>query len=125
MTRQYLLLAALSAALAAPALAQDAPKPSAKPLECLQTRNIAQTEATKDHHWYARTRDGKWYRNSMECAGLAPGRALVHVSPIGSQCRGDIVQVVDFTLGGISFGGCGMGSWERVDSPPAKAKTKG
>jgi len=61
----------------------------------------------------------------MECPGLAPGRALVHVSPIGSQCRGDIVQVVDFMLGGISFGGCGMGGWEQVDGPPGKtAKAK-
>ncbi len=126
MVREILLVAALCAtALAAPALAQDAPKPPAKPLECLQTRSISQAEAAKDQHWYARTRDGKWYRNNMECPGLAPGRALVHVSPIGSQCRGDIVQVVDFMLGGISFGGCGMGGWEQVDGPPGKtAKVK-
>ncbi len=46
-------------------------------------------------------------------------------SPIGSQCRGDIVQVIDFNLGGVNFGGCGFGSWERVAGPPSKpAKSK-
>jgi len=127
MIRTMFLLAALAATT--PAFAQDAPqssaKPLAKPVDCLLTRSITQAEAAKDRHWYARTRDGKWYRNTMECPGLGLGRALVHVSPIGSQCRGDIVQVVDFTLGGISFGGCGMGAWEQVDGPPGKARKKG
>lgn len=124
MIRTVLLLAVLAAA--APALAQEAPqspvKPASKPVDCLQTRSILQTEAASDRHWYAKTRDGKWYRNTMDCPGLAPRRALVHVSPIGSQCRGDIVQVVDFTLGGVSFGGCGLGSWEQVEGPPGKVK---
>jgi hypothetical protein len=123
MIRNLLLAAALVAA--APAAAQDAPKSTVDPaketaVDCLQTRNILQAQAADDRHWYVRMRDGKWYRNTMECPGLAPRRALVHVSPIGSQCRGDIVQVVDFTLGGVSFGGCGLGSWEPVDGPPGK-----
>lgn len=120
--------AALAVALpaAAPATAQDAPnsKPAgktvAKTVDCLQTRSIQQATAGSDRHWYARLRNGQWYRNTMDCPGLWPRRALVHVSPIGSQCRGDIVQVVDFTMGGVSFGGCGLGSWEPVDGPPDK-----
>ena len=101
MLKSLILLAAL---VAAPALAQDAPvKPAAKPTDCLLTRSITQAEAATDKHWYARTRNGKWYRNNMECPSLARGRALIHSSPIGSQCRGDIVQVVDFTMSGISF----------------------
>jgi len=118
-------LFAMALAMTVPAAAQDAPKspidPAAKKsVDCLQSRSIQQAEAASDRHWYARTRDGKWYRNTMDCPGLAPRRALVHVSPIGSQCRGDIVQVVDFTMGGVSFGGCGLGDWEPVDGPPAK-----
>lgn len=119
MIRTVLLLAALAAT---PAVAQDAPKSPVKPVDCLQTRSIMQAEAASDRHWYAKTRDGKWFRNNMECPSLAPYRALVHVSPIGSQCRGDIVQVVDFTMGGISFGGCGLGSWEEVEGLPGKVK---
>jgi hypothetical protein len=123
MIRNLLLAAALAAAF--PAAAQDAPKSPVDPapkkmVDCLQTRSIQQAQAANDRHWYVRMRDGKWYRNTMDCPGLALRRALVHVSPIGSQCRGDIVQVVDFTLGGVSFGGCGLGSWEPVDGPPGK-----
>lgn len=123
MIRTAIFLAALTAALSA--AAQEAAKSpvdaaAKKTVDCLQTRSIQQAQAANDRHWYVKMRDGKWYRNTMECPGLAPRRALVHVSPIGSQCRGDIVQVVDFTLGGVSFGGCGLGSWEPVDGPPAK-----
>jgi hypothetical protein len=122
MIRSMLFMAALIAA--APALADDDPPAKPAVQACLNTRSIQQAEAGNDHHWYARLRDGSWWRNRMECAGLARGRALVHSSPIGSQCSGDIVQVVDFTLGGINFGGCGLGDWERVDGPPDKAAPK-
>lgn len=120
-----LLVPGLVAALlaAAPAAAEDdAAKPAVK--DCLPTRGIQQAEAGRDNHWYARLRDGSWWKNSMECPGLAPRRALVHSSPIGSQCRGDIVQVVDFTMGGINFGGCGLGEWQRVPGPPGKPAKK-
>jgi hypothetical protein len=112
------LLLAAGVGAAAPALAGDDGKPAPERADCLLSRNIAQTAAGNDRHWYARTRDGKWWRNTMECPGLAPRRALVHSSPIGSQCRGDVVQVMDFTMGGVNFGGCGLGDWERTDNPP-------
>ena len=123
MIRNALLLAALVAAT---------PAPPGKPAEfkaetrdCLQTRSILQAQAAPDGKWYARLRDGRWWRNTMECPTLQPRRALVHSSPIGSQCRGDIVQVIDFNMGGVNFGGCGFGSWERVAGPPSKpAKSK-
>ena len=123
MIRNALLLAALVAAT--PALAGDDPpgKPAefkAETRDCLQTRSILQAQAAPDGKWYARLRDGRWWRNTMECPTLQPRRALVHSSPIGSQCRGDIVQVIDFNLGGVNFGGCGFGSWERVAGPPPK-----
>jgi hypothetical protein len=116
------IFAALAAA--APAAAQDAPEADGKPTtqSCIITRNILSTTAGSDRHWYARMRDGTWWRNTMECPNLAPRRALVHNSPIGSQCAGDIVQVVDFTMGGVDFGGCGLRDWEKVDGPPAKPK---
>jgi hypothetical protein len=119
MIRIAFMLAALAAA---PALAQeDKAQPGKQASQsCLVTRNIAQAQAGADHRWYARLRDGSWWRNTMDCPTLLPRRALVHVSPIGSQCSGDIVQVVDFTMGGVNFGGCGLRDWERVDGPPAK-----
>jgi hypothetical protein len=121
MIRNSLIIAAL---LAAPALAADPPASPASPppatKDCLITRNIADTGAYPDGHWYAKLRDKTWWRNTMSCPGLAPNRALIHTSPIGSQCRGDVVQVVDFGLGGVAFGGCGLGSWEKVDGPPGK-----
>ena len=122
MIRSTLLMAALIAA--APALAEDDGPERPTVQTCLNTRSIQQAEAGADSHWYARLRDGSWWRNRAECPGLARGRAMVHSSPIGSQCRGDIVQIVDFTLGGVNFGGCGLGDWERVDGPPGKAKPK-
>ena len=120
MIRNAFIIAALAAA--SPALsAENTSAAKAKPqqIDCLISRNIQQTQAGYDRKWYARLRDRSWWRNTMECPGLHPRRALVHTSPIGSQCRGDIVEVVDFTLGGVTFGGCGLGSWERVDGPPA------
>ena len=122
MIRNALLLAALAAA--APALAASEPAAKGQRIECVVTRNIQQSQAGPDSKWYVRLRDRSWWRNTMECPGLSPRRALVHTSPIGSQCRGDIVQVVDFTMGGVSFGGCGLGSWERVDGPPPKERPK-
>jgi hypothetical protein len=121
MIRIPLILAAL--AFAAPVLAAD--NPPAKPKgpavqDCLITRNIQQTDVGRDGKWYARLRDRSWWRNGMDCPALSPNRVMVHTSPIGNQCRGDIVQVVDFTMGGVSFGGCGLGSWERVDGLPPK-----
>lgn len=107
--------------------AGDDGKPAPEKTDCLLSRTIAQTAAGNDRHWYARTRDGKWWRNTTACPGLAPRRALVHTTPIGSQCRGDVVQVVDFTMGGVNFGGCGLGDWERTDNPPdsrGRVKTK-
>lgn len=128
--RTSLIFVAL--ACAAPALAADAPAVKPKLQDCLITRSIQQTQTGYDGQYYARLRDRSWWRNTMICPGLHPRRALVHTSPIGSQCRGDIVQVVDFTMGGVSFGGCGLGSWERLDGPPnmdrpgkSKAKTQG
>ena len=121
MKRIYLIFAGL--ACAAPVAASDAPpsKPDARNVqECLITRSIQQTAVGRDSKWYARLRDRTWWRNTMDCPGLSPRRAMVHTSPIGSQCRGDIVDIVDFTLGGVSFGGCGLGRWERVDDLPGK-----
>jgi hypothetical protein len=120
MIRTLFLAAALAAAF--PAVAAESVPAKAKQLDCLVTRNIQQSQPGLDRKWYVRLRDRTWWRNTMECPGLSPRRALVHTSPIGSQCRGDIVQVVDFTMGGVSFGGCGLGSWEQVDGPPAKEK---
>ncbi|WP_152417253.1 hypothetical protein [Sandarakinorhabdus sp. AAP62] len=120
MIRTAFLAAALVAAF--PAVAAERAPAASKPVDCLVTRNIQQSQAGPDRKWYVRLRDRTWWRNTMECPGLSPRRALVHTSPIGNQCRGDIVQVVDFTMGGVSFGGCGLGSWEQVDGPPAKGK---
>ena len=129
MIRIALILAALVAAVPALAGEEPAARPKIMQKDCLITRNIAQAQAGYDGKWYARLRDRSWWRNTMECPGLHPRRALVHTSPIGNQCRGDIVNVVDFIMGGVSFGGCGLGSWERVDGPPTdqppKSKRKG
>ena len=118
MIRFPLILAALAAAT--PALAVDAAPKAAVTQDCLITRNILQAQAGYDGKWYARLRNGSWWRNNMECPTLAPRRALVHTSPIGSQCRGDIVNVVDFSAGGVFYGGCGLGNWEPVVGPPPK-----
>lgn len=123
MIRTALFPAALVAAFSTAAVADEPPaKPAVQ--DCLITRNIQQSEIGIDDHYYARLRDGSWWKNSMMCPALAPRRALVHSSPIGSQCRGDIVQVVDFTMGGVNFGGCGLGNWERVAGLPAKPPKK-
>lgn len=139
MIRNALILAALVAA--SPALAQAPEKPApeksaadkaadraadraAEPTECLQTRSIQQTTIGPDNRYYARTAGKTWWRNTMDCPVLEPHRAIVHTSPIGSQCRGDIIQIVDFSMGGVNFGACGLGRWERVPGPPGKDAPK-
>jgi hypothetical protein len=118
------VLGALGAA--GTAFAQDAAGTADKPetVSCLVTRSIQQAQAGIDGKWYARTAGGKWWRNTMECPTLQPRRSLVHTSPIGSQCAGDIVQVIDFAVGGLNFGGCALGQWERVDKPAPTKKPK-
>lgn len=114
----FFTLAAL--VVAGPVLAQapqEAASTGPEKISCLVSRNIQQMQAGIDRKWYARTSGGKWWRNTMECPTLSPGRALVHSTPIGNQCAGDIVQVVDFMMGGLNFGGCALGDWERVDKP--------
>ncbi|MCU0890926.1 MAG: hypothetical protein MUE77_04080 [Sandarakinorhabdus sp.] len=123
MIRLALIAAALVAA--GPVVAQEAAAPD-KPetASCLPTRNILQAYAGIDGKWYARVSGSKWWRNTMECPTLQPRRGVVHNSPIGSQCRGDIVQVVDFNLGGVNFGGCALDTWERVDKPAPQRAPK-
>lgn len=118
MRAAFALLIAFAAAL--PAAAATPPAAT----DCLITRSITQTTVGPDKHYYVRTMGRQWWRNTMECPVLAAGRAVVHTSPIGKQCKGDIVQVVDFALGGINFGGCGFGNWEPVDGPPKDAPKK-
>lgn len=122
------MFAALIAApiAASAAFAQEAAPAPDKPVtqQCLLTRSIQQTQVGPDRKWYVRLRDGTWWRNGMECAVLSQNRALVHSSPIGSQCKGDIVQVVDFMMGGVNFGGCAFDEWQKVDGPPAKPARK-
>jgi hypothetical protein len=130
MIRNWIIFATLLAAASPaaslakaqePVLAQGRPETQ----QCLLTRSIQQTVIGPDRKYYVRMRGGGWWRNTMECAMLVRPRVLVHSSPIGSQCKGDIVQVVDFMMGGVNFGGCGFGDWEKVDGPPdPKAKPR-
>lgn len=119
MIRTALIATALMVAGQAHATAAQNDAASAGPetVPCLPTRNIQQAQAGIDGKWYVRMSGGKWWRNRMECAALRPPRGLVHTSPIGSQCKGDVLQVVDFSMGGMQFGGCAFDDWERVDKP--------
>ena len=109
-----LLIVAVSLAVAAPALAADAPPETRL---CLENRDIRTKDLSPANGYFARTSQGWWRNTGPACAAYARDRALATRSIENRQCRSDVVTVFD-PFSRIEFGGCVLGAWERVAAPP-------
>jgi hypothetical protein len=117
-----LLLAAAvpASATAAPAASPIATSPETR--RCLVNRHIRAQRSTAENGYFARTQQGWWFNNGPTCPSFGRNRALVSYRPTDTQCRGDVVNVVDPRTG-VEFGNCMLGEWQRVEDakvPPAR-----
>jgi len=86
---------------------------------CIQQNFIDDSE-TFDGAILYRMKTGPDYLNRPgECSQLRPNRGLVTSTPSTSICRGDIIQVVDFTSH-FNYGSCGLGDF--IPYPRAKKR---
>jgi hypothetical protein len=106
-----LLLATGGAQAAPPSLDKAlAGRSPGKPQSCIQ-QNFIDTTDVYDGAILYRMNSGPDYLNRPEqCSQLRPGRGLVSRTPTTSICRGDIVQIVDFSSR-FNYGGCGLGDF--------------
>ncbi|MBA2935452.1 hypothetical protein HZF05_15300 [Sphingomonas sp. CGMCC 1.13654] len=113
-----LLLAAMTAQARQPSLDKElAGRTAARPTNCIQ-QNFIDSSDTFDGAILYRMKSGPDYLNRPEqCPLLRPGRGLATSTPGTSLCRGDIVQIIDFTSH-FNYGSCGLGDFV----PYAKAK---
>jgi len=111
LTLSALLLATGSAQAAQPSLDKAlAGRTAGKPESCIQ-QNLIDDSETFDGAILYRMRGGPDYLNRPEqCSQLAPGRGLISRTPSTSICRGDIVQIVDFSSR-FNYGSCGLGDF--------------
>jgi hypothetical protein len=109
----------LSALLLATGPAQAAPRSldtilagrtAGKPASCIP-QNFVDDSETFDGAILYHMKVGPDYLNRPEqCSQLRPGRGMVSSTPSTSICRGDIIQIVDFTSH-FNYGSCGLGDF--------------
>jgi hypothetical protein len=106
-----LLLASGGAQAAHPSLDKAlAGRTAGQPESCIQ-QNFIDSSDTFDGAILYRMRSGPDYLNRpAQCPQLRPDVGLVSTTPSTSICRGDIVQIVDFTSH-TSYGACGLGDF--------------
>jgi len=109
----------LTALLLATGTAQAAPRSldkalagrtAGKPASCIQQNFIDDSEIFDGAILY-RMKTGPDYLNRpAQCSQLRPDRGLISNTPSTSLCRGDIVQIVDFSSH-FHYGACGLGDF--------------
>lgn len=113
MTGKHWLLAAASLALSVGAAATT---PSATTKTCIGNREIKSKNLSAENGYFVRTSSG-WWHNTVSCPAFAADRSLVTRTNNDRQCRGDLVEVFH-PFSRINYGGCALGSWEKVEGPP-------
>lgn len=111
-----------SAAAAPEAPATNSASAPPETRKCLVNRHIEAQRNTAEAGYFARTREGWWFNTGPACPSFGRNRALVSYRPTDTQCRGDVVNVVDPRTG-VELGNCMLGEWQRVDAskvPPAR-----
>jgi hypothetical protein len=118
-----LLLATGTAQAAPPSLDKAlAGRTAGKPVSCIQQNFIDDSQIFDGAILY-RMKGGPDYLNRpAQCSQLRPNRGLISRTPSTSICRGDIVQIVDFSSH-FNYGACGLGDfvpYPRVKKPKAQ-----
>lgn len=84
---------------------------------CLMLRSVRDTDALDDYTLLVEA-GGSIYLNELNgrCIGLAREQRYTRQSPQARMCKGDIIQVVDFS--GITLGSCSLGEFEKLTELP-------
>ena len=101
-----------------PAQTADA-RPVGPPQDCVRISRIRSTHVRDDRTIDFVLSGGETYRNVLPnaCPGLGFERSFSYGSSLSRLCSVDIITVVN-TSGGPSRGaGCGLGSFQRIDTP--------
>lgn len=129
---RYLILAAAAAfpvvALAqVPLPAQPAPaagtvvQPAGKSKKCVLNRDIRITKLSPANGYWVETINGWWRNTATGCPWYDNNRILRTLSINGSQCSGDLLEVVDRSSRKIVFGTCRIGGWQKMKGPPPES----
>jgi hypothetical protein len=113
-----IIIPALLVALGIAAPVAAAPDPTVK--TCISNRDIRAKRLSAADGYFVQTSQGWWRNTGAACPAFAKDRALITRSTSDRQCRGDQVSVVD-PFSRIEYGGCVLGSWERVAAPPPRS----
>lgn len=84
-----------------------------KPVSCISSRDIQDTDAVTDRVVLFHMRGNRVYRNDLpySCPRLSrPGTAFAHRSTTNQLCSIDTIQVFD-PISGFAFGGCQLGEF--------------
>ena len=88
---------------------------------CLDVNRIRSIQALDERHFLVRTGASGYYLNepSGSCIGAGRGNTRIQYVLGGTSqlCRNQIVTIVDNTSG-VSFGSCGLGSFEKLEEKP-------
>ncbi|HEU4961501.1 MAG TPA: hypothetical protein VFT56_13980 [Sphingomonas sp.] len=90
--------------------------PDGKPLECLQTTQIRDTQVRSNQVIDFVTNGGKVYRNTLDtpCPQLGYEKRFSHKSPLDQYCSTDTITVL-LNQGGLRPGAtCGLGQFQPV-----------
>lgn len=115
-----LLLIAIAALFAAPAIAAPAPATPAaagQTRACLFNRDIRAKNLSAEKGYYVQTIHGWWHNEGAACPTFAPDRALRTNAYEDRQCDGDLVQIFE-PITRVTYGGCVLGRWARIDGVP-------
>lgn len=135
MMSKALMAAMLLAALAAPGttLARDkqpdtlVPKADAKPLECINLRQIRDTKVRGDGVIDFNMLGGKVYRNTLphSCPQLGFEERFSYKTSLSQLCSTDIITVLTTAGPGLSRGAsCGLGQFQEMIDTKKAAKRR-
>lgn len=111
-----LAIVALGSAAASNKDKVPAATPDGKPLECLQTTQIRDTQVRSDQVIDFVTNGGKVYRNTLDypCPQLGFEKRFSHKSTLNEYCSTDTITVL-LNEGGLRRGAtCGLGKFQPV-----------
>lgn len=90
-----------------------------KPVSCITSRDIEDTDAVTDRVVLFHMKNGRTYRNDLphSCPQLTrDSSAFAYSTPIGRLCAIDVIKVME-PASGFVYGGCRLGKFVRYELP--------
>jgi hypothetical protein len=93
-------------------------KAIAKPVSCINTREIEDTNAVSDRVLLFHLKNGRTYRNDLPnaCPQITRSGSAFGYRSFGRLCAVDVIQVSE-PASGFAYGGCQLGKFTRYELP--------